>query len=185
MTSPPSEPAAEKLLDPAASKALGDLIAQLRESLKSKAAALSNGREITEEDLYQAHRELQFPSRDELERAGAQRIVSQALKENRAVEWVSYAMAIILFLFGMTLFSVGVFHGDIGTRVSAFTGGAVVEILIILPLRFAINSRKHNMALRMLAVLLDRVKDPKSLSPLLKSAFLEVILGSSAKKRSA
>lgn len=181
MTNPRGESTSEQQLEPGAAKALRELIADLRESLLSRAAEQSNQSEITEEALYEAYRQFAFPSQDELVHAGAQRIVSQALQENRAVEWVSYAMAIALFLFGMTLFSVGVFHGDAATRISAFTGGAVVEILIILPFRFAINSRKHNMALRMLAIVLDRVKDPKMLAPLLKETFFRLVLDTSAK----
>ena len=36
---------------------------------------------------------------------------------------------------------------------AAICGGSVVEVLILMPFRFAINSRRHNIALRMLGLI--------------------------------
>jgi hypothetical protein len=46
-----------------------------------------------------------------------------------------------------------------------------------MPFRFVINSRRHNIALRMLGLILNRVDDPKKVAPLLKDTFLAVVLG--------
>jgi hypothetical protein len=86
-------------------------------------------------------------------------------------------MAIVLFVFGLVLLGVGVANGDVATRMGAFLGGSVVELLILIPFRFAINSRRHNIALRMLGLILNRVHDPKNVAPLLKDTFLAVVLG--------
>ena len=54
--------------------------------------------------------------------------------------------------------------------------GSIVELLILIPFRFAINSRRHNISLRMLGLIINRVDDPKKLAPLLKDTFLSVVL---------
>ena len=73
-------------------------------------------------------------------------------------------MAVVLFLFGLVLLSVGVAPGDAATRIGALFGGSIVEILILIPFRFVINSRRHNIALRMLGLILNRVDDPKTVA---------------------
>jgi hypothetical protein len=108
----------------------------------------------------------------------AQAIVSQALRENRVFEWLSYAMALSLFVLGIILVGVGIFAGKGATYgVTSIVGGAVFELLIIMPFRFIINSRKHNIAIRMLGILLDKVEDPKKLAALLQDTFLAVVMG--------
>ena len=99
------------------------------------------------------------------------------MKENRIIEWVSYVMAVILFVFGLVLLSIGALGGDVATRVGCLLGGSIVELLILVPFRFAINSRRHNIALRMLGLIINRVDDPKKLAPLLKDTFLAVVVG--------
>lgn len=42
-------------------------------------------------------------AQDFIQFADAQAVISQAFKENRIFEWVSYGMAIILFVFGLIL----------------------------------------------------------------------------------
>jgi hypothetical protein len=86
-------------------------------------------------------------------------------------------MAVILFVFGLILLSVGLVNGDLATRVGCLVGGSVVELLILIPFRFAVNSRRHNIAMRMLGLIINRVDDPKKLAPLLKDTFLAVVLG--------
>jgi len=89
-------------------------------------------------------------------------------------------MAAAMFVFGLALLCIGIFADDSATyRVASIVGGSVVELLLLLPLRFAINSRRHNIAIRMLGILLDRVDDPKKLSTLLKDTFLAVVFGNS------
>jgi len=108
----------------------------------------------------------------------AQAIISQTLRENRAFEWVSYAMALSLFVLGIILVGVGVFAGKGATySVTSIVGGAVFELLILVPFRFAVNSRKHNIAIRMLGILLDKVDDPRKLTAVLQDTFLAVVVG--------
>jgi hypothetical protein len=166
-----------KPLDPAAAKALGEFAADLRTALLAEANSHSAGDRITEDDVERAYKRLMFPERDALRFADAQAVISQALRENRVVEWVSYGMGIVLFVFGLVLFAVGVAHGDAATRVGAFAGGSIVEMLILIPFRFAINSRKHNIALRMLGLVLNRIDDPKAVAPLLRDTFVAIVLG--------
>jgi hypothetical protein len=61
--------------------------------------------------------------------------------------------------------------------VTGIVGGSVFELLILVPFRFAINSRKHNIAIRMLGILLDKVDDPQKLTAVLKETWLVVVVG--------
>ncbi|HEV3344482.1 MAG TPA: hypothetical protein VG125_29165 [Pirellulales bacterium] len=167
----------EKLLEPSATKAFQDLVSNLRETLLAEASRQSAGNAISEDDLVLAYKTLSYPSKDSIQFADAQRVISQALRENRMVEWVSYGMAIILFVFGLVLMTAGIVREDAGTRVGALVGGSIVELLILIPFRFAINSRRHNIALRMTGLIINRVDDPKKLAPLLKDTFMAVVLG--------
>ncbi len=175
MSEPSQNP--ERLLDPSANKAFQQLVADLREILLAEAHRTAVGGRITDEDLYTAYTRLTFPTKDSIQFADAQTVISQALQENRVIEWVSYGMAVILFVFGLILLSVGLVNGDIATRVGCLVGGSVVELLILIPFRFAVNSRRHNIAMRMLGLIINRVDDPKKLAPLLKDTFLAVVLG--------
>ncbi|MBA3316082.1 MAG: hypothetical protein H0T47_22685 [Planctomycetaceae bacterium] len=140
------------------------------------ANAASVGDTITDDDVRLAWKRLEWPARTDLGLADAQGVVSQALHENRIIEWVSYGMAIVLFLCGLGLLCFGVVRDDKATRVGAFFAGTVIELLILIPFRFAINSRRHNIALRMMGVILHRIEDPKAMAPLLKETFLAVVL---------
>jgi hypothetical protein len=162
----------EKLLDPEALRAFQDLVGDLREALLNEAAKLAPDGHITDEHLIAAYKVLSYPSRDSLQFADAQAIISQALRENRLIEWVSYVMASVLFGFGLILLSIGTFAGDVATRSGCLAAGTIVELLILVPFRFAINSRRHNIALRMLGLIINRVNDPKKLAPLLKDTFV-------------
>lgn len=175
MSEPSKSP--ERLLDPSANEAFQTLVADLREALLSEAQRTAVGNRITDDDLLLAYKRLNFPTKDSLQFGDAQSVISQALKENRVIEWVSYVMAVILFVFGLVLLSIGAMNGDVATRVGCLFGGSIVELLILVPFRFAINSRRHNIALRMLGLIINRVDDPKKLAPLLKDTFLSVVLG--------
>ncbi len=167
----------ETQLDPSAEETFEDLVANLREALFSEAQRTAVGGRISDDDLVTAYKRLSYPSKDSLQFGDAQSVISQALKENRVVEWVSYVMALILFVFGLILLTLGAVSGDVATRVGYLFSGSIVELLILVPFRFAINSRRHNIALRMLGLIINRVDDPKKLSPLLKETFLAVVVG--------
>lgn len=174
----------EKLLDSSARKTFQELAFDLRETLLYEAAKSSRNGTVTEEDLVEAYKRLNFPSKDAAIFDDAQAVISQALRENRVIEWVSYVMAIILFIFGLGLMSFGVANGDAATRIGCMISGSIVELLILIPFRFAINSRRHNMAMRMLGLIINRVDDPKKLAPLLKDTFMSVVLGKPSCKNS-
>ena len=167
----------ERLLDPSANLAFQQLVADLREALLTEAQRTSVGGRITDDDLMLAYKRLSYPTKDSMQFADAQAVISQALRENRVFEWVSYGMGMILFVFGLILLSIGLVNGDLATRVGCLVGGSVVELLILIPFRFAVNSRRHNIAMRMLGLIINRVDDPKKLAPLLKDTFLAVVLG--------
>ena len=87
-------------------------------------------------------------------------------------------MALLFFVAGMVLLGVGVFGSqDVGYRITSLVSGSVVELLLILPFRFAINTRRHNIAIRMLGILIDRTDDPKKLSAILKETFATIVTG--------
>jgi hypothetical protein len=166
----------EKRLDPSATTAFQDLVADLRSALLAEAARHSTGDRITDDDLFLAYKRLQYPSKDSIQFADAQAVISHAFRENRITEWVSYAMAMTLFVAGLILLVHGSLSGDVSTRVGCLSGGTIVELLILVPFRFAINSRRHNIALRMLGLIINRVDDPKKLAPLLRDTFLSVVV---------
>ena len=175
MNKPSGKP--RKSLDPSVSSAVQELVSDLRASLLAEAEKISVGDEVTDDDVLLAYKRLSYPSKESIQFADAQNVISQALKENRTFEWVSYAMAVILFVFGLGVISAGLMSGDVATRVTCVLGGSVIELLILIPFRFAINSRRHNIALRMLGLIINRVDDPKKLAPLLKDTFVSVVLG--------
>lgn len=142
------KPATEivKQLEASGAKVLPDLVVRLREDLLREAARLSAGGPITEDELQSAYQRISLADPPDDPVADVQLVVSRALRENRMVERVSYAMAVILFVYGLVLLSLGVAHGDIGTRVGALASGSLVELLILIPFRVAINSRRHNIA---------------------------------------
>jgi hypothetical protein len=182
MAAPEGEgnPATEivKQLDASGAKSLPGLVGRLREDLLREAARLSGGGPISEDELRCAYERVSQADRLDDPVAEVQLVVSRALRENRMVERVSYAMAVVLFLYGLVLLSLGVAYADIGTRVGALVSGSLVELLILIPFRFAINSRRHNIAIRMVGYVLSFAKgDRKLAASLLKDTFGAIVLG--------
>ncbi len=164
-------------LDSRAEETLSHFVSRLRELLIDEASKAAGRRPIESNDLEEAY--IVVTSRH-LDKSilDAQAIISQTLRENRAFEWVSYAMALSLFLLGIILVGVGIFSGKgAAYSVTSIVGGALFELLILIPFRFAVNSRKHNIAIRMLGILLDRVDDPRKLTAVLQDTFLAVVVG--------
>jgi len=168
-------PSDEPQLDERAQRELTRITGELRRLLLDRAGRLAEGRRITADDLDQAYSQLGFPNR-ELE--DAQAIITRTLRENRVSEWVAYVMALVLFSLGIVLLLAGVFGSqDVTYRITSIVSGSVVELLLLVPFRWAINCRRHNIAIRMLGILIDRVDDPKKLTTLLKDTFLAVVVG--------
>lgn len=177
-TGPSTPQGFERRLEASATTVLPELVAQLRADLLREASRLSADGSITAEELQCAYSHSTFASQRDNPTADAQLIVSRALRENRLVEWGAYGMALVLFLFGLILLSLGVLHGDLTTRAGALLSGSVTELLILLPFRVAINSRKHNIALRMVGhILAFAQNDRKVAAALLKDTFVAVVLG--------
>ncbi len=167
-----------KQLETSGAKALPGLVARFRDDLLREAARVSGGGSISEEELQSAYERISLANRLDDPVAEVQLVVSRALRENRTVERVSYAMAVVLFVFGLVLLSLGVAHADVGTRVGALFSGSLVELLILIPFRFAINSRRHNIALRMVGYVLSFAHGNRTLAAdLLKDTFAAVVLG--------
>jgi hypothetical protein len=164
-------------LDSSAAALVTDLTTEFRECFLTRAAQNARGTSVTTADIEKAHKQWAFPTPESLELADAQTIISRALSENRAVEWVSYGMAVVFFFVGLYLLLKGAATADLAARVGHLAGGSIVELMILVPFRFAIHSRRHNIALRMLGMIIDRVDDPKKLAALLKETYLTVVLG--------
>lgn len=162
------------LLKPGVEGELNRILERLRHELLARARALAKGDRIGFDDLGQAYSALGYPNR-EIE--NAQTIITRTLRENRVTEWVAYGMALVLFSVGIVLLLVGAFGSQDVYRISCIVSGSVVELLLLLPFRFAVNCRRHNIAIRMLGILLDRVDDPKKLTTILKATFLAVVVG--------
>ncbi len=166
-TAPKEEPASDdrrKPLSQAAHEALDEAVNELTNIVDSKARQFSKADVVTADDIHHALKWLSFPD----ERfADAQKIVARALDENRRLEWASYGIAVVLFLFGLVLLVIGAAFGDSAARSGALFSGSIVEMLILMPFRVIVNSRRENIALNMLGIILDRVDDPQKLATLL------------------
>ncbi len=158
-----------------AEKRLQEAMRHFRDLIVREAGQLAAGRPIGPDDVDSAYQRLGFPDRD-LE--GAQTTITRTLRENRAIEWVAYGMAFALFAMGIAAICFGMIGSqDTSLRITSIVGGAVLETLLLMPLRMAINCRRHNIAIRMLGILIDRVDDPKKLTSLLHDTFQMVVVG--------
>jgi len=154
---------------------LDKVLDRLRDLLKAKSSQLSRTRTASAYDVRHAFDEFMCGDRSP-KFADAQKIISQALDENRRLERISYWMAVVLFLSGLVILIAGVAFGDSTARSGALFSGSIVEMLILMPFRVIVNSRRENIALNMLGIILDRVDDPQKAATLLLR-FLAVFLG--------
>ncbi len=161
---PPDDP--EWLPSQEAGKELDEVLRELRDRLKAKSSLLSRTGTVSAYDVRRAYDEFTSEKRSP-KFADAQKIVSQALDENRRLERLSYRMAVVFFLSGLAILIAGVAFGDSAARSGALFSGSIVEMLILMPFRVIVNSRRENIALNMLGIILDRVDDPKKLATLL------------------
>lgn len=167
----------EKRLSPKAERTLNRFVADLRTFLLDSANGFADGDQITDECVERAFKRLSFPTKDQLAIADAHAAVSQAFRENRIIERIAYAMAVVLFVYGLILLSNGIGSDTAAPSFGHLASGTIVELLILVPFRFAVNARRHNIALRMLGLVLNRVDDAKTLAALLKETFAAVVLG--------
>ena len=135
--------------------------------------ASSRGGEITPEEVETAYHQLMAPANRS--RSSAQENVTIAFQENRFIQMAGFGMALALFVFGMLMLGYSAFGPtDAVGRIASLVGGSFAEILLLLPLRFAVNARRHNFAIRILGNLLDRVDNPRLLAELIRRLIGEV-----------
>ncbi|MBI3824337.1 MAG: hypothetical protein HY289_16855 [Planctomycetes bacterium] len=104
-----------------------------------------------------------------------QAVISVALSENRAVEWVGYAMAVILFGVGIFLLCAGIFiNNEPGVKISSIAGGISANLFFMIPLRMAVRSRRDNIRTRLFGTVLARVSDPNAIKKLLHEMFKDM-----------
>jgi mRNA-degrading endonuclease HigB of HigAB toxin-antitoxin module len=164
-------------------KAVEEKQRQFNTMLESEIENIARGNVVTPADVERAFRLVTNQAKKD-----AQADISVALRENRLIEWTGYAMAVILFLLGIFLLIAGIYQdNDAGVKIATIVGGTFVDLFFIIPLRLAINSRRENIQVRLLGVLLDRVNDPKVLAQLLRQLFKELSQSKSpgSPKRSA
>jgi len=177
----PQERGHRKPLEPNAAAELQQILDGLRRTIIDKAEQVSAGAAIQSDDLAWAYRvTVEFgeePPRWETAK-GSQAIISAALRENRICEVISYLLAIAIFAAGLSLvISAGFGDAPLESRIGSLVAGAVLEIVFLVPLRIAVNSRRHNIALRVLGLLIDKVDDPEKLVGLLHP-FAQTVAGS-------
>lgn len=152
-------------LDPDADEPLFAAREVFHDLLLKEAARLSRGQPILAVHIKQACRNLL----DVELRGDVQAIISRALRENKSIEWIAYFMVIALFGLGAVLIAFGLLStGDIPSRIPTLIGGAISHVLLLPALRFAINARRHNLAIRLFGAALERAETPKTLTLVLE-----------------
>jgi hypothetical protein len=156
---PPEKP------DDDAEDAIRVLVEEFRHRLEEEALEIKGARKATwvsATHVRTAYRRLTTPAGG---RTDAQKLITTAFQENRFVEWTGYGMALVLFLLGVSLLVYAVIGPvEVAGRVASLVGGSVAELVLVIPLRFSINARRHNFALRILGLMLDQVDDPSLLA---------------------
>ena len=166
-------------LDVRAEETLSRFVSHTKKLLVDEARKIAGGRPVEPDDLEEAYAAITGRQVDK-SIVDAQAIISWALRENRTFRAVSYTMALSLLLLGIIVVVAGIFSGVEATyRVSSIVGGMLFELLALIPFKFAVNSHKHTLAIKMLGVLLDRVDDPRKLAAVLHDTLSAVVVGKS------
>ena len=161
-------------LDRDADEVLLKLVARFRDTLIEQTYERVGAQQTSAADLEETYNQILHSHR--ATRQDVQSIISTAFRENRVIEWVAYGMALTLFSVGIVFLCAGVF-GSETARISGIVGGTVSELLLLGPLRYASNSRRHNIAIRMLGAVLEKVDDPNAFADLLKEFFSVIVTG--------
>jgi hypothetical protein len=167
-------------LEADANVVLDQRVADFRQRMMAAAEEIyssgDRGGGISGEDVEAAYKRLTTP--DKRSRADAQKNVTVAFKENHYIQMVGYGMALVLFLSGVALLGYSAFGpSDAVGRIASLVGGSFAQVLLLIPLRFAVNARRSNFAIRILGHLLDRVDDPQLLAELIRRLIGEVAPG--------
>jgi hypothetical protein len=163
-------------LEVRAEETLSRFVSHTKKLLVDKAVEIAGGRPVEPDDLEEAYATITGRQVDK-SIGDAKAIISWALRENRTFIGVSYTMALSLLLLGIIVVVAGIFYGVGATyRVSSIVGGMLFALLALIPFKFAANSHKHTLAIRMLGVLLDRVDDPRKLAGVLNDTLGAVVV---------
>ena len=97
----------------------------------------------------------------------AKEIIDEALRDNRAWEWLCYVLVILVVAVGLTVLVIGAVRGD---GIIALAGGGVTG-LFFFALRFARQIREENIKIRLCEVALAKAKTPSEASQILRDTF--------------
>lgn len=98
----------------------------------------------------------------------AKEVIDAALRDNRAWEWLCYALVILVVVVGLTVLVIGAARGD---GIIALAGGGVTG-LFFFALRFAQRIRDENIKIRLYEVALTKAKTPTEASQILREALV-------------
>jgi hypothetical protein len=107
----------------------------------------------------------------------AQQIIDQAVRENRAAEWLCYILIAVFALTGVSVIIWGTMLGQGGVALA----GGVASALVWPALRQLVAIRKTNMAIRLLEIPLAQAKTAGQAADSLRKAFLETFVPRSVK----
>src|SRR5262249_49367864 len=102
----------------------------------------------------------------------AREVIDQAIRENRAREWLCYLFAIVFFVVGVAV----ILWGAIAGQGTVSVAGSIATILFWPALREARQIRKENMAIRLLEVPLSMAGTGKAAAEALREAFTTVFV---------
>jgi hypothetical protein len=148
---------------------LMSFVDQFRDQLaqESRRLAAKDSVEVNAAHVMTANENL--TQRDSVARRDSQAVISTAFQENQMAEWLSYGMAGVMFVLGIVLILSGTFgSAEAPHQIAKIIGGSITQVLVVFPMRFAYDARRHNIAIRMFGSLLDRTTDAKTIAALVK-----------------
>lgn len=146
----------------------------IERSLISEAARHAEGGLITVEHLDLAAKPLLIPEFDRgqfatklkqnVRRSQAKSVVERSIARNRPYELLALGMSVALFMLALFLLLWAAVDAQNTTPVTArLLGGMSCVGLLLIPFRYAVEIRRHNMALQLLGHLLDQTDDDQQL----------------------
>ena len=137
-------------LDPSARTELPGLLSTLRETFALGGESVIDHGGNHGQRPYPGVQRTEYPDKTSLQFADTQAVISQALRKNQAFEWISYGMA-LLRLYSVWLSFIREWRTPMLVPGRGHSSAVQLSsLMVLLPFRFAINARRHNIALRML-----------------------------------
>src|SRR5262245_10648214 len=97
----------------------------------------------------------------------AREVIDQAIRENKVGEWLLYSFAIIFVVTGLLVLWIGISRGEVLTTAS----GAIVTSLFVPAMSSTRQTRKENIAIRLLEAPLSRASTAAEAAEALRRAF--------------